>query len=236
MMGVLLAFRIARWFCWWIRSSASGVKEFNDWVSSGRKHKIVISNHTSFADTIWGLSYTSFSNAWVMRPIASKAILDIPLLGSIATAIGVFSISYRDPTREATSMAVDPQSAEELLFQVEKFVRAGGVAWWFPEGRMNLNNPRILNRFRASGFSICLNLEDTSVFAATHVGLGVCWPPREVFGGFPCHVTFKFAKICESTAELLRTCDSNLGQSKAIFLADHFQAAVQAQVNEMVGI
>jgi len=89
---------------------------------SGEGNLIFVSNHTSLADTLFLMSFIPFSGAWKVKPIASSALLKIPMLGNMMKATGVLPIQFKQEKTDSENMSVDTDKAKETLHEAESYI------------------------------------------------------------------------------------------------------------------
>merc|ERR1712217_673673 len=116
-------------------------------------------------------------------------------------------------------------------------VKAGGIAGWFPEGRMNKgDNVLEVGTFRAGGFLLPTRV-DVEIWCVAFVGCADCWPRKDALGGRPSRVGVKISKFCDSSWAAASAEGGGPGlqdeKQASVFFASATHEIIQSAVNEL---
>eukprot|EP00927_Polykrikos_kofoidii_P054217 TRINITY_DN48672_c0_g1_i1.p1 TRINITY_DN48672_c0_g1~~TRINITY_DN48672_c0_g1_i1.p1 ORF type:complete len:311 (+),score=37.75 TRINITY_DN48672_c0_g1_i1:67-999(+) len=230
-----LVWRLTLALACWIRWRTDGVRQFRSELGSSGRPCILLANHVSFLDTILAVSLVPLAHVSRVRMMAADRILSMPILGTIAKAMG----HIRTPPKELLDNAEYLKQVEESLRELDKHIVAGGIAAWYPEGRMNLVDPLKVQAFRAGGLAVAVR-HDVEIWCIASVGNSICWPRTSALGGRPCKIRSRTFRLCESSHLFLRDAPSSpsgiaadADRAKALYLAQAAQKAVQEAVDEL---
>lgn len=229
----------------WMKVTIEGRDDFARGTAT-EKPRLLISNHTSFLDSIVLLVQLPFSIAPAAKIMVAARLLKMWGLGTILTGMGHVAIPYKDerPSADVASsegesitFATDVEKIATAMARFENWVSSGKVGVWFPEGVLNHKDPRIIQQFRAGGFVSGVKV-DCELWSFIHCGCSVGWPSSDSFGGYPCHIRGKFVLTCDSTHKCLADAGIPLDDEKAasIFLAGEMCKRAQSVLDELTGV
>jgi len=156
--------------------------EANDKLSEeDKKPAFILSNHSSFLDTIFTVTNVPARVAWRMRTYISSHLFKMPLLSTICTALGHFPVYFT--ASEYGKFTVDRERMDEVQKGVDHHLKEDGILAFFPEGQMN-KTPNTLCDFRYGGFKKALKV-DARLWTMTTYGCAKAWPVKAQMGGFP---------------------------------------------------
>jgi len=229
-----LGWRLALVLSCWVRINVQGLREFRRSLRNANRPVIVVANHTSFLDTIVLVTCFPLGAVWKVRMFISSHLMKMPVLGSINIAMGHLAVPFK-ASADSDSFELDKELMAERMKQYEDYVRKGGFAGWYPEGRINPGDSLELQQFRAGGFSVAVNI-DVEVWTVAFLGNGVCWPKSSPVGGFPGRIGIRIERLCESS--LKEFCrDANGGaigsRDASIKIANEAQRRIQSSLNSM---
>lgn len=193
LMVVQFAWRVSLWLSPWIwitaapRVAAQWKQFSQDMLKDDskpvafRQPAFVISNHTSFLDTILTVCVMPASVAWRTRTYMGAHLFQMPILSTICKALGHFPVYFTGS--KYGEFSVDRAKMDEVQRRVDAHLEHGGVLAFFPEGQMN-KTPDSLCDFRYGGFKKALSA-DARVWAIVEYGNQTCWPIKAPLGGFP---------------------------------------------------
>lgn len=223
-----LIWRLATCLSCWIRIRVSGLREFRSELGSSGRACVILSNHVSFLDTIFAVSFMPLSQVGRVKMLVADRIFKIPLVGTIARSMGHIST----PPKELLKAEDYDRWLQVCQTAVEEHIVQGGIAAWFPEGKMNFGDPETLMDFKAGGLAIAVR-HDVEIWCLASVGNSVCWPRSAPAGGRPCHIGYRIFRLCESSHSFLASVgDSERG--RAVYLANQAQERVQASMDALI--
>ena len=204
-VGVLqAALRLSLLCCPWIRV------EKEDWTDDtwarlaepdveGRP-VFLLSNHTSFLDTMVAVAAMPRAVAVRSRMYMSDHLYGLPLMGTCIRAAGHFPIQYKSMKEGA--FTVDRAAVAAVDVRVDEHVTSGGgVLCFFPEGAMNKDLAHLLP-FRFGGMKRALKY-DARIYHLTTVGCPDVWPRQAYVGGFPGTVRIGLEAVAPSSCSVL---------------------------------
>ncbi len=237
--------RAALWFtlmcCPWIRIEKED-RTTEAWARLAEpdpegRPVFLLSNHTSFLDTMIAVSVMPRTLAVRSRMYMSDHLYSLPLMGTCIRAAGHFPISYKSQTDG--DFRVDRNEVAAVDMKVDEHVTsAGGILCFFPEGTLNKMPERLLP-FRFGGMKRALKY-DARIYHLTTVGCPEVWPRVAYIGGFPGTVRFGVEAVAPSGSVALcsdlRSASKGSGdlhsqaeqdQQDAELLAAHLQNTMQ---------
>lgn len=223
-----LAWRCTLCLSCWIRRRMDGHAEFKAQFGNAGRPTILITNHTSFLDTIQLVAAMPLNQVFKVRMMVSDFLLKMPALGTIVRAMGHIAIPFKGG-KGSDNMELDKDLLVERQKEFENHVMQGGIGAWYPEGKMGDSTD--LAQFRAGGFVLAVD-NDVEIWCAAHVGNSVCWPRKATVGGRPCRIGFKLFKLCDSSHDFVK--DAGDARARAVFLANASRDRIQQAVNELV--
>eukprot|EP00933_Yihiella_yeosuensis_P061994 TRINITY_DN64897_c0_g1_i1.p1 TRINITY_DN64897_c0_g1~~TRINITY_DN64897_c0_g1_i1.p1 ORF type:complete len:315 (+),score=35.88 TRINITY_DN64897_c0_g1_i1:55-999(+) len=233
-----LAFRATfACLCCFIRRDLNGWNEYHRAMKSRRSREgdrpiVVVANHTSFLDVMLALELTPLSEVGRSKMFVSGHLLKMPFLGSIVEAMDHLAVPF---IKGAQGFELDKELMAERMEILREHVADGGVAAWFPEGKLNDVDPHEVQQFRAGGFSIPSDV-DCEIWCIAFVGNSLCWPRTAMVGGSPAKLGIEFFRLCESSSELLAKAGHKVEEdrSRSLHLANLAQNAIQEAVTDLV--
>lgn len=220
--------------CCWITVDWSVVDDFAAQHGKGGRPVLIVCNHTSFFDAFIMCCLCPLSSVTKLCTVASQTLFNIPFMGVIGWGMGMLPIKFKSTDYASTNMAVDKDDVADVMIQLKDAASQGYILGWFPEGRLNRDNPNQLSLFRAGLFGIATEL-DCELWTVAIVGNSLMWPAHDVFGGNPARIGIKFSRFCESTQEYLQSKGVQADAREAgILLAKETQERTQALVNELL--
>jgi len=222
-----MGWRVALVLCFWIGIRIEGAEAMRVNMGSTGKPCIIVANHTSFLDTVLLVAFMPLAKVGKVKMMASSHLLEMPCIGRIVSAMG--------------HLDVPSESTEELMAErqqiLEDHLRRGGIAGWFPEGKMNPGDTHKVQTFRADGMAMAVRV-DVEVWCVAFVGNSRCWPRKAAVGGFPSRLGASIFRLCDSTHGLLEEAALPEGaddeQAKSTYLANRAQAEIKTKVFALV--
>eukprot|EP00931_Biecheleriopsis_adriatica_P009106 TRINITY_DN110212_c0_g1_i1.p1 TRINITY_DN110212_c0_g1~~TRINITY_DN110212_c0_g1_i1.p1 ORF type:complete len:300 (-),score=65.13 TRINITY_DN110212_c0_g1_i1:38-937(-) len=229
-----IAFRVTFYLvCCCIPIDLEGIHDFRQALKSRDGPVVVVANHTSFLDVMLALKMTPLSVAGKTKMFVSNHLLKLPFLGSIVQAMDHLTVPFKASGKDG-GFEVDKELMIEKMAILKAHVQDGGIAAWFPEGKINAGNPCELQQFRAGGFSIPEEV-DCEIWCIAFVGNSKCWPRNAAVGGSPSRIGVKLNCLCTSSARFLD--DAGLANAdsreRQVHLASCAQKMVQRGVLEL---
>jgi len=228
-----LMWRVAMFCSFWVRLDIEGLKEFRSTLSASGRPAVIISNHASFLDTILLVTFMPLAKQARVKMLVSGHLLNMPIIGTIATAMGHTSVPFKATGADGT-FELDKELMAQRQKEMELHVASGGIAGWFPEGTMNRGDVREVSTFRAGGFSLAVRL-DLEVWCVAFHGNTTCWPRTAAVGGRPARIGVKIFRLCDSTHAFVKDAKVDLSDERAasIYLANAAHDQVQAAVKQL---
>lgn len=231
-----LCWRAVFGLCFWIRVRTEGLREFRRTVGASGRPAVIVGNHSSFLDTLLLVTLMPVSHVVKTKMFVSAHLTKIPFLRTIVRAMGHIVVPFKAGV-DANSFELDKELMVKRQQELEEHVRGGGVAGWFPEGRLNPGDTTVVGLFRAGGFALATH-QDVEVWCVACLGNGVCWPAKAGVGGHPARIGIRLIKLCDSTWDMVSTSRGGPGlQDEAAatrFLANAAQARVQKTIDDLV--
>lgn len=224
--------KLALCLCCWIRVETYNWEELAEMGSSGRPC-VLLANHLSFLDTILVVILVPWIQAAKTRALVMEATYKIPLVGKILQGSKQLPVPFKSA---GEGMEVDRDKMAITLERLEKHVSAGGTGAWFPEGRLNKEDPATVQLFRAGAFVLPVKL-DVEIWLISFCGNAVCWPRTSTFGGRPAKIGVHATRLCISSHQLLAEHFSSQDsdeRARSVFLASRAQQEVQKCVDTMI--
>lgn len=225
--------------CWWIRVNYV-VDDLKRMETDSGRPKVILANHQSFLDTLFMTSHLPFRRATQVKMYVASTLCKTPLLGTIVLGAGHVEVPFQATKTTDTNMSVDKALLQDRMEVFKNHIRNGGTGSWFPEGRLNREDPNTVGMFRAGGFAIAEET-DVEVWGLALVGVTRCWPSRSSVGGRPSHIHSRLFLICESTHDYLREHGvsreqvGDSGEQARTFLADSTRVLIQECCDQMRG-
>lgn len=186
----------------------------------------VLSNHTSFLDTIIAVARLPSSVVYNCRTYMATHLFNLPVLSTICIACGHFPVGFTG-TKDG-DFSVDRAAMDKTQARVDAHIRAGGILVFFPEGQMN-KDPTSIMAWRYGGMKKALEF-DAHLYMFLTCGLENIWPRWEQLGGFPGSARCSMSKFgaggCRALAAELKKGDGAASKEKE----DHAALAVYGQV------
>jgi len=236
--------RLVLWItciCWrllfalscWVRVRVDGLDEYRRKLGSSRRPCIIVSNHLSFLDTMLLVPLTPLTKVTRVKMLVSSHLLKMPFLRTIVRMMGHIVVPFKRGA-DPGSFELDKDLMAIRQQQLEDHVRAGGIAGWFPEGRMNTSDPLEVGMFRAGGFALPVHL-DVEIWCVAFVGNSRCWPRTAAAGGRPSQIRARIFRFCDSSWAAAAPANGGPGpedeKQAAIYLANATHDAIQAAVS-----
>mmetsp|Transcript_38857 Transcript_38857/g.103180 ORF Transcript_38857/g.103180 Transcript_38857/m.103180 type:complete len:306 (-) Transcript_38857:101-1018(-) len=224
--------------CCWIRVNIVVEESKTTSLRSRKRSKVIIANHQSFMDTILMTSMFPIMTVVDIKMFVASTLTAMPFLGTIVLAAGHIEVPFKAGKTTDTSMQVDKTVIAQRMKMFSEHIQKGGFGAWFPEGRMNREDPKVVGMFRAGGFAIAEE-EDVELWGMAWVGVTQCWPSSASVGGKPSRIDSRLFLICESThAHLLekgvsREQVGDSGEKARTFLADTTRDLIQECCDNM---
>jgi len=146
-----------------------------------QKPAFILSNHSSFLDTIIAVAVVPPQVVWYTRTYLSSHLFNLPLLSTICKALGHFPVHFT--ASEYGKFTVDREKMDQVQVGVDAHLKDEGILAFFPEGQMN-KTPDTLCDFRYGGFKKALDV-DARLWTMTTYGCPQAWPAKAQMGGFP---------------------------------------------------
>lgn len=216
--------------CCWIRIKSEGRADFCRTAGSTGRPVVLVANHLSFLDTILLVSMTPLRHIFKLKMLVSAHLTKIPAIGSVVLAMGHILVPFKNDQ----DLEVDREAMLQRQQDLENYVRGGGWAAWFPEGKMN-SGPDCsqVGLFRAGGFSLCCRV-DAEIWCVAFSGNDHCWPRKASVGGRPARMGIKFMKLCDSSFAFAAAAGDEKEACKKLANAAHDK--IQDAVNEFVAM
>eukprot|EP00927_Polykrikos_kofoidii_P050704 TRINITY_DN44599_c0_g1_i1.p1 TRINITY_DN44599_c0_g1~~TRINITY_DN44599_c0_g1_i1.p1 ORF type:complete len:312 (-),score=74.99 TRINITY_DN44599_c0_g1_i1:48-983(-) len=151
-----------------------------------RKPLFLLSNHTSFLDSVLFCAKTPFRPLFRFRAYMDVHLYKLPILGTIAHAIGHFPVYFKSSQDGVYS--VDTAKMELVDKDVNTHIENGGWLSFYPEGAIN-KEPDTLLPFRFGGMKKALDF-DARLISFVAVGNQNTWPKKAKVGGLPCRIRY----------------------------------------------
>mmetsp|Transcript_80607 Transcript_80607/g.152213 ORF Transcript_80607/g.152213 Transcript_80607/m.152213 type:complete len:409 (-) Transcript_80607:60-1286(-) len=226
-----LCWRLVTTICFWVRIDVDGLEAYRAECGASGRPVVIIGNHCSFMDIILAVALTPLSQVVKVKMLISAHVFKMPVVGTIAGAMGHLSIPFKAASEDSKDMSVDKEAVEQRMKVLTEHLASGGNAAWFPEGTINRGDTQQVQTFRAGGFAPVIQL-DAEVWCLAQVGNSVFWPARAPVGGRPCRIGYKIMRICESThAFCAHEADE---RAKALHLANSAHEKAQEALDKLV--
>jgi len=231
-----LAFRAVLTLCFWIHIDFKGFNDFRQKAGASGRPVVIVANHMSFLDVILAVTCMPLTKVGFVRMFVSNHLLHMPGLGTIVRGMGHLAVPFKTSTNDSNKFELDAEKMAERMKQLKEHVQTGNFAAWFPEGRMNRNDPKRLEVFRAGGFTIPVQL-DVEVWGIAFVGNAVSWPSDALVGGKPARIGIKMIQICTSSKECIdeSSAAEHDERQRCIYLANLCQDKLQEALDEFLG-
>lgn len=236
--SVLLAWRAALVLsCCWIRIRTRGLRTMRRGLSSASgRPRVVIINHASQFDAILSLSLMPLGAVAQVKTLASEHVFRMPVVGFLMKAMRQLRVPFK--TQSSDDFTVDKGEMSKVQQELEDWVRAGNIALWFPEGRLNRSDVTVLEQFRAGGMQLPVHV-DCEIWCMVCLGNAACWPLKAALGGRPCRIDVRCFQLCKSSHQLLQEStgcplESLDDRAKSISLANTAKDSMQAQLDEII--
>jgi len=216
----------------WIRIRKEGFQCARKMMGASGRPVVLVGNHLSFLDTMLVLVSVPPHLLADMKVFAAGRLKRMPVLGTLLRAMGHLLVPFKTDTQTG-GWEVDKEVMARRQLQLEEHIRQGGIAAWFPEGKLNDQNPLEVLQFRAGGFSLPAKL-DVEIWCLAFVGNQDCWPRQAAFGGAPATIDIGIFSLCASSHELLATGPGLEDEREAsVFLADKARDAIQNAIKRL---
>lgn len=218
--------------CCWIRFNIVVEESKTASLKRKKRSKVFVANHQSFMDTILMTSMFPIMSVVDIKMFVASTLTALPFLGTIVLAAGHIEVPFKAEKTTDTSMEVDKTVIAQRMKTFSEHIQKGGFGAWFPEGRMNREDPTVVGMFRAGGFAIAEE-EDVELWGMALVGVTQCWPSSSSVGGKPSFIDSRLFLICESTHAHLhekgvsREQVGDSGEKARTFLADTARERIQ---------
>lgn len=193
----------------WIRTQMTGdteqwseiVKTLQDMNNTEDKKRplFLLSNHTSFFDTIFSVTVMPSSVLWKMRTYMKSDLFNLPLLGTVCHCVGHFPVFFASD--EDGVFKVDETKMESVNVGVDKHLTNGGWLCFFPEGQVN-KTPDTILPLRYGGFKKACDF-DAKLVSLIVCGNPTIWPRTAPVGGFPGKITYSVKTVAPNGAKAL---------------------------------
>jgi len=221
--------------CCWVRMRVDGLREFRRTLGKSGRPCVLVANHLSFLDTILVVSFLPLSMAAKLKMLVSSHLLEVPALRTLIRTTRHIVVPFKR-ARDHDAFEVDKELMAARQIELEEHVRAGGIAAWFPEGRLNAGDPFQLERFRHGGFALPARV-DVEIWCIAFVGNGECWPRTAAVGGKPSRLRARIFRLCESSWAAAGVQGGDPGEHDervaAAQLADAARKGIQAAIWEL---
>jgi len=167
----------------------------------------------------------------------SSHLFKMPILSSIVTCMRHLAVPFK-ASADSDSFELDRELMAKRQEELEDHVRAGNIAGWFPEGRMNPGDEAEVGMFRAGGFAMAARV-DVEIWCVAFRGNATCWPRKSAVGGMPASVGVEIFKLCDSSFDYLAAAPGGRlagEREKTIFLANSARERIQAGVDQLAGV
>lgn len=227
-----LAWRIALLLAPWVQTIADGdvSKQWGQVLTlmeqyaaedkrEGRRRRplFLIANHTSFLDTVLGVTTTPAQAMWHMRTYMNDELFKVPILSTVCRAVGHFPVYFTSSDHGAFS--VDVKRMEAVERRVDEHLSHGGWLCFFPEGQMN-SNPDTILPFRYGGMKKALEF-DARIVQLVFRGNQTVWPRKATVGGYPGSVRYSLLPIAPEGARAFVAKARQAGTQGAAEVPDH---------------
>jgi len=256
LMMVQLSWRCAVLFCPWVRISKDEssdswadatkgleMKALTDETSTEgqppqkERPLFIISNHTSFFDTIFSVIEFPQSVLWRSRTYMKDDLYKLPILGTICRCVGHFPVYYA--SSDDGAYKVDTVKMEQVDKDVNKHLSNGGWLCYFPEGAINKNPDKLLP-LRYGSFKKALDF-DAKLVSMVSYGNTEVWPRKAAVGGFPGKVKYNVKILTPDgtrafAAELRKKAeaeDPNNVPENQVLVANACQVMMQKQYDDL---
>lgn len=200
-------------------------------VADGKASRpmFMLSNHTSFLDTLVGVTMLPPVVASRTRTYMGAHLFKLPVLATICRVIGHFPVYFAKS--EYGKFTVEKDKMEEVQKKVDAHLLQGGQLAFFPEGQMN-KTPDELSAFRYGAFKKALEF-DARLWAFTTVNLEKAWPIKEQIGGWPAKCMYDIQVLapdgCKALVAKLRAENPTIEEEDyallAVYCHDRMQEA-----------
>jgi len=229
-----VCWRLALALSFWVRVRTEGLREFRAQLGATGRPVVVVANHLSFLDTLLLVPMMPLHKVASTKMFVSGHLLKIPALRTIIRAMAHIVVPFK-AGGDADSFELDRELMAERQRELEEHVKDGGVAGWFPEGRMNPGEDLLeVGQFRAGGFGVAAR-NDVEIWCAAFVGNADCWPRKAAAGGLPCRIDVEFVRLCDSSHAFAAAAGHAPDDEKAasVFLANAARDRIQASVDSL---
>eukprot|EP00413_Alexandrium_margalefii_P039660 CAMPEP_0204591222 /NCGR_PEP_ID=MMETSP0661-20131031/50238_1 /ASSEMBLY_ACC=CAM_ASM_000606 /TAXON_ID=109239 /ORGANISM="Alexandrium margalefi, Strain AMGDE01CS-322" /LENGTH=284 /DNA_ID=CAMNT_0051601327 /DNA_START=57 /DNA_END=911 /DNA_ORIENTATION=- len=228
-----LMWRLTVLCSFWVRLDIDGLAEFRSGLGASGRPAVIVANHASFMDTILLVTFMPLSKMAHIKMFVSGHLLKMPILGTIVKAMGHKAVPFKASGADG-GMELDKEVMEQRQKELELHVASGGIAGWFPEGTMNREDVRVVQRFRAGGFTLAVHV-DVEIWCVAFHGNTTCWPRTAPLGGRPAKIGAKFVQLCDSSHSHVKRAEVEIGDEReaSILLANKAMEAVQSGVTSL---
>ena len=216
---------------------ASQMREFGEAVRArgareeGARPVMLLSNHTSFFDTILIATEIPAGSAYYSRTYMSEKLFRLPVFGTICAACDQFSVDFGGKK----GFKVDKEKMKVTQRLVDKHLAGGGLLSFFPEGEMN-PSPSKLMLVRYGGMKKALEF-DAKIYIFLTCGCPTMWPRKTLMGGRPSTINYSIHCLAPNGAkalasELLENSDDK-SKPDYVLLAEHVRSEMQSVLDSL---
>mmetsp|Transcript_63510 Transcript_63510/g.138323 ORF Transcript_63510/g.138323 Transcript_63510/m.138323 type:complete len:307 (+) Transcript_63510:57-977(+) len=163
------------------------------------KPLFILSNHTSFIDTVLFVAAVPSRVLWRCRTYMASHLYNLPILATLCRCIGHFPVYFKSDAEGV--FQVDKTRMEAVEKTVDEHLVGGGWLCFFPEGQMN-KTPDVLMPFRYGGIKKAIDMDARMMMFVTCGNTSV-WPRKETLGGFPGSVRYTMRLLARDGAKAL---------------------------------
>lgn len=194
----------------------------------------LLGNHTSFLDTVLTVAKAPLTLIYASRTYVKEGLLDMPLLGTVIAAMGLFTVNFKGV--KDGDFSVDKEKMAAMQHRVDAHIGSGGVLCFFPEGQLN-STPAKVMPFRYGGMKVALK-NDAKLYQYITVGCPKVWGKKEALGGWPGTVLYGLKPLAPDGANALLAALRASGEyaedaADAAVLAEHLQGEMQAYYDDL---
>lgn len=219
-----------------IQIEIDGKNEFDDALRGSGQAVIIVANHTSFLDVMLVAAICPLRVVGSIKMFVSSHLQKMPFLGTIVKAQDHLVVPFKASGRDG-GFELDKQLMAERMDILKDHAADGGIAGWFPEGKINDVDPHEVQQFRAGGFVIPAEV-DCQIWCVAFVGNSRCWPRDALVGGNPSRIGVRIVKMCDSSEHLLSSVGLPVRKAddkhRSVFLANACHSRIQNEVTALV--